>query len=181
MGFSSFLCASSGVSIPAYPWAEMPIEASRVAVVLPLGGKVYGVYDGYGRVDGVNVYDAAAWEGSRGAWDRGAFLADVRAGKKVPSFTEAHMRGLHVFREDYYSPGAESEVEPSPHCPWQGFFYPREARVSILETLEGFRPLVARPTVWRCLNPGCTQVTGPGYALCPECLSPLSPTEGGAS
>lgn len=60
MGFFSFKCAKSKNPIPAYPYAKLPIEASQVVMVTPDNEKIKGVYDGYGRIDGVDIYDKIA-------------------------------------------------------------------------------------------------------------------------
>ena len=60
MGFYSWLCAKSKESIPAFPHAGRQIWHSEVVQVLPDNSKVEGIYDGYGNIDGVDVYDSIA-------------------------------------------------------------------------------------------------------------------------
>lgn len=60
MGFSSFLSRKSGTSIPAYPYARVSMELSNIAMVLPDNTAVKEIYDGYGRIDGVDVWDIIA-------------------------------------------------------------------------------------------------------------------------
>ena len=50
MGFSSWMCSKSKLSIPAFPWADLPGECSKVVVVLPDDTVIRGHYDGYGKV-----------------------------------------------------------------------------------------------------------------------------------
>lgn len=56
MGFFSYKCAKSDISIPAYPDANLPIEASKVVLITPKNRKIFGVYDGYGNIDGNDLY-----------------------------------------------------------------------------------------------------------------------------
>ena len=58
MGFSSWLCSKTEKSIPAFPHAGRPVEESTVVLVLPDDSTVIGIYDGYGSVDGTDVYEA---------------------------------------------------------------------------------------------------------------------------
>jgi hypothetical protein len=60
MGFFSFKCAKSKLSIPAFPYAKLPEQASHVVLVLPDNKKVKGIYDGYGKIDGIDLYDEMA-------------------------------------------------------------------------------------------------------------------------
>jgi hypothetical protein len=60
MGFHSFKCAKSKLSIPAFPYADLPVQASHVVLVLPDNKKVEGVYDGYGCIGEVQIYDELA-------------------------------------------------------------------------------------------------------------------------
>lgn len=57
MGFSSFKCSKSKLSIPSYPYAELPIEASNVVMILPDDNQIQGIYDGYGRIGVINIYE----------------------------------------------------------------------------------------------------------------------------
>jgi hypothetical protein len=56
MGFFSFKCAKSNISIPAFPYARMPDKASRVVMVTPNNDRIEGMYDGYGNIGGVDVF-----------------------------------------------------------------------------------------------------------------------------
>jgi hypothetical protein len=60
MGFFSFKCSKSNISIPAYPDAGLPVGVSTVVMVTPKNRKIEGVYDGYGRIDGHDVYGELA-------------------------------------------------------------------------------------------------------------------------
>lgn len=85
MGFFSFKCSKSNVSIPAYPYAELPQKASLVVMVTPEDEVIEGVYDGYGKIGGVDVYDKIA--GSMfGEEDRELIFDSVKTvmkGKKI--------------------------------------------------------------------------------------------------
>ena len=59
MGFYSWKCAKTKQSIPAYPDAGFERCYSEVVLVTPKRN-YYGVYDGYGGIDGVDVYDVMA-------------------------------------------------------------------------------------------------------------------------
>lgn len=60
MGFSSYLDAKDGSSIPAFPYADLPQEHSDVVMVLPDNTKITGVYDGYGRIGSIDILDTIA-------------------------------------------------------------------------------------------------------------------------
>lgn len=59
MGYSSFLCSKSNTSIPANG-TYFPIEESDVVMVLPDNTTIRGIYDGYGRIGGHEIYAIAA-------------------------------------------------------------------------------------------------------------------------
>lgn len=91
MGFFSFKCSKSNVSIPAYPAARLPIEASQVVLVLPDNTRVQGVYNGYGCVNGVDVYAKLAlhmfgvenrdliWDGVKRVYKGKKLLGSIKA------------------------------------------------------------------------------------------------------
>ena len=91
MGFFSFKCAKSKFSIPAYPHAGLPIEASRVVMVTPQNERVEGIYDGYGHINDVDVYAKMAlhmfgeenrdliWEGGKRVIYKGKDLGTISA------------------------------------------------------------------------------------------------------
>lgn len=54
MGFFSYNCAISDISIPAYPYSRLNKELSHVVLVLPNNETVEGYYDGYGNICGDN-------------------------------------------------------------------------------------------------------------------------------
>lgn len=62
MGFFSYKCAKSNVSIPAFPHASLPLEASKVVMVTPKNRKIMGVYDGYGRIDGHDIFEEIVFD-----------------------------------------------------------------------------------------------------------------------
>lgn len=55
MGFFSWKCAKSEISIPAYPYAGFPLPASEVVLILPDNSKIEGILDGYSQISGVDV------------------------------------------------------------------------------------------------------------------------------
>lgn len=60
MGFFSWLDSKDESSIPAYPYAGREKKESEVVLVLPDDSTVAGVYDGYGNIDGKDVYELIA-------------------------------------------------------------------------------------------------------------------------
>jgi hypothetical protein len=64
MGFFSYKCAVSGISIPAREYADLPDACSRIVMVLPDDSTIHGLYDGYGNIwtdhGGVNIHDVLA-------------------------------------------------------------------------------------------------------------------------
>lgn len=60
MGFFSFKCAKTDLPIPAFPAAKLPRSWSEIVMVLPDNSLIEGVYDGYGNIDGTNIYSEVA-------------------------------------------------------------------------------------------------------------------------
>jgi len=60
MGFFSWECTKSKLSIPAYPYAGLPKVLSDVVMVLPDDTMIYGTYDGYGNIGNKDIYGLIA-------------------------------------------------------------------------------------------------------------------------
>ncbi len=116
MGFFSWLSAKSKRSIPAYPHAEQRKELSEVVAVMPDNKLIIGVYDGYGRVDDVDILVA---------------LAEYYFGKPVERDEIFKERGdydnilkmVKIVRQSEYVGESYDELPTSERCPHQGFFY----------------------------------------------------------
>ena len=122
MGFHSYKCAKSKVSIPAFPYANLPIEASHVVALTPNGGKFESVYDGYGNVGATNIIDQVQWE------------LYGNLGKFSERYDEI-MQNIKLVRKDHYNGETFEELETSESCIDQGYFYGAEEREEILNTL----------------------------------------------
>lgn len=59
MGFFSWHCAKSKVSIPT-PYLDLPSVLSDVVLVLPDNKTIEGMYNGYGEIDGTDIYEVLA-------------------------------------------------------------------------------------------------------------------------
>ena len=78
MGFFSWKCAKTKQSIPAYPDAGFERFYSEVVLVTPQRN-YYGVYDGFGCIDGVDVYAVMAELLSEGKYtDRSYIFQDIK-------------------------------------------------------------------------------------------------------
>lgn len=60
MGFFSFNCSKSGVSIPAFPHSGFNPTYSHVVMVMPDDSKIEGIYDGYGNIGNHDIYEEIA-------------------------------------------------------------------------------------------------------------------------
>jgi len=85
MGFFSFKCAKSNLSIPAYPAAKLPRAWSEVVMVLPDNKFIEGVYDGYGNIDGKDIYAEIA-NVMFGKRDRDLIFNDTKIIKKFDEY-----------------------------------------------------------------------------------------------
>jgi len=113
MGFFSWCDAKTGISIPAYPYADLPEAASHVVVLLPNGIKIQGVYDGYGCVGSSSLVESFE-EQNRDSW----------WGK------------LKMVRADHYNGETYNQLKKSKNCPHQGYFYPQEEKMKIIASLS---------------------------------------------
>lgn len=124
MGFSSFECSVSGYSIPAYPYADLPEELSRVCQVNENNEIIRGVYNGYGKIDETDIFQFAV------------------LGKKREVFFDdynANLNRIKIIRQDYFETLDDSgisydQLKPSKKCPDQGFFYDDKKRKKLLES-----------------------------------------------
>jgi len=146
MGFSSYKCAKSKKSIPAYPYAGFPAKASEVVLVLPEvthksvelntggkggvtlgGGVIRGHYDGYGHIGNADIYEELGWI---------MFYArnrdDAFKGDRFEKIQEA----VKMVRYDHYKGQRFNELKTSDTCQFQGYFYPDRSRKSIEDSLK---------------------------------------------
>jgi hypothetical protein len=77
MGFFSFKCAKSNASIPAYPDAGLPKEASLVIMITPKDRIIEGIYDGYGNIGNRDIYAEIAQD-LYGKYDRDLIFGDAK-------------------------------------------------------------------------------------------------------
>jgi hypothetical protein len=96
MGFSSFLDAKTGSTIPAYPWAECPLVESEVVMVLPDDTTIEGVYDGYGRINDKRIYEILAPY----VLGAGATESDVFSDLKTVEFPDGKVYTVKKFHYD---------------------------------------------------------------------------------
>lgn len=105
MGFFSNKCSKSKISIPA-GFTGLPEEASTVVVVMPNGNTYEGIYDGYGRVENLDV-------------------ADLMLENK-----------LKWVRKDHYKGESYNELDVADNCEFQGYFYDQQDMDDIINSLR---------------------------------------------
>jgi len=125
MGFFSYKCAKSKVSIPAYPWAGFPKEFSEVVQVLPDDTTISGAYNGYGRI---------------GKRDTGKALAPFVTGKpkarreeifSTPDGFNKMESMTKIVLKSEYKGEMYKDLEVSEHDQTQGYFYDEKDRDDI--------------------------------------------------
>lgn len=143
MGFSSHLCSKTGQSIPAYPYADLPIELSEIVVILPDDSQFEGFYDGYGRLHASPYFQAYCRNPEESKkyhedqaksvdlWDLVARALKSRGNHSFEDFYNA----LRIVVKSNYNGEKFSELAKSKSCEDQGYFYSRESRVDLLKTL----------------------------------------------
>ena len=116
MGFFSWKCAKSGVSIPNH-YNEFDDKYSEVVLVTADNRKIKGSYDGYGRVNGKEIFTevARALEGTEGLSDEELRRLYFQNQSPVKIVMQHHYDG-----EDY------ADLDISEDCPYQGWFYDEE-------------------------------------------------------
>jgi hypothetical protein len=137
MGFSSFKCAKSKMSIPAYPYAGMPQAASVIVVLFSDGSVIKGTYDGYGALS-----DECYMEGDPAATRSGYIYEKSQELAGEPIDLKAHERHAIIVRMDKFEEGdtyesLKAKRLKSTWCKAQGFFYSQsEARKIFLSALK---------------------------------------------
>lgn len=131
MGFSSFNCAKSGISIPAFEHAGLPDEASHVVMVTPNNRKINGWYDGY-----MNIID----EDGKKHFIYDEIKKDIGE-KEFKALSDSELFNLiKIVRHDFYSNENFDELSTSPPDDYQGYFYTSEARKEIIDSLKKKNP-----------------------------------------
>lgn len=115
MGFFSFKCSKSDLSIPAYPYAGLPITASKVILITPKNELIEGIYDGYGKIDGIDIYAKLSLH-ILGTENRNLIF------KNDSTFYTAQNL-VKIVRADHYNGESFKELKTSESCPDQGYFY----------------------------------------------------------
>ena len=105
MGFSSFLDAVDGSSIPNLYSRGNSVDEDLVVLVLPDDRTIKGYYNGYGDIDQYSIY--------------------TNVGDVIDSldFSEV-MRSVKIVKDRNYTGQLFNELSVSKFCPFQGFFYP---------------------------------------------------------
>lgn len=138
MGFSSHLCAKSNLSIPAFPHAELPKEASHIALVLPDNRALKGFYDGYGKIYLFSNFIAYVTTDNRDQYEAQISTSIWEAIK--PFMDESkddwseYQRLVKIVRMDKYDGDKWEDLQPSKSCPDQGYFYDEDTRTRILSS-----------------------------------------------
>lgn len=117
MGFFSWKCAKSGISIPSVFNEEIPNKYSKVILVTPKNRKIKGIYDGYGRINNRDIFEE--------------IMKDLIEDKEVKRIRdkffknyEENMKYIKIVRQDYYNGEDYSDLTTSKDCEYQGWFYP---------------------------------------------------------
>jgi hypothetical protein len=127
MGFYSYKCAKTKISIPSVH-AGLPKAASRVVVIKPDSSLIIGTYDGYGNV----LLD----DGTVDEYLRECLKL---AEKQFPSEScvKNHYKFFRMVREDVYNNEKFEDLKPNKDCPEQGYFYEnKNARKIILSLMK---------------------------------------------
>lgn len=96
MGFSSFLDAKKGSSIPAYPYARKDKNESDVVMILPDDKIIEGYYDGYCKIGNTEIYEIIAPY----LLGPGATEEDVFNNLKVITFPDGKVITVNQFNYD---------------------------------------------------------------------------------
>jgi hypothetical protein len=138
MGFSSFKCAKSNHSIPAWPYAELPQEASDIVALFSDGTIVRGTYGGYGNFEPGRTVEGAGEEATIGGYIyRKCYKLDDSGDLR------AFQRHCIIVRADHYNEAKDTFQAlrvagyVSNDCRAQGFFYDDSERETILASLPG--------------------------------------------
>jgi len=120
MGFFSLCDAKTEISIPAYPGAGLPKEASDIVVVFPDDSTIKGIYDGYGKVGQFFIPE---------------ILTKVM--KKDPAWQtpEDWTDFIKFVRKDNYNGEKYKQLKKSKNCKYQGYGYPDSMRDKIVKSL----------------------------------------------
>lgn len=113
MGFSSFLCSKSSHSIPAYPYAELPVELSHIVAIFPDNSIKEGYYNGY-----YAIHDKPDFEAYCNAVTSKRYHAD-----NEKSFKLHYKEAFKVVLKSKYNGEKYDELSPLIECPEQGYFY----------------------------------------------------------
>lgn len=123
MGFFSYKCSKSEESIPAYGFFAIDDKYSKVVQVTPNNRKIFGFYDGYGRVVNDNGEHDIFEEIIRDLYPdtpegelRDKYFDDLREHKKY----------IKIVRQDHYNDEDFVELATSDGCDYQGYFYSDE-------------------------------------------------------
>ena len=119
MGLFSFKCAKTGVSIPV-PDAGIDVNFSEVVLITPNNSKFEGEYDGYGRVDGFDIFVEVIRDLH---FDKNECEDNLRS-KFFENFKE-NEKLIKIVRKDVYEGENYEDLDYSPNCEYQGFFYPQ--------------------------------------------------------
>ena len=110
MGFFSYTCAKTGVSIPnTYTNFD-----SKVVLVTPDNRKIKGEYDGYGRVGDKNIHVEVA---------RSLEEAKEKTDKEIRSLFFKRRPPVKIVRAKNYDGEDFDDLDRSKDCPYQGYFY----------------------------------------------------------
>lgn len=131
MGFSSWLSAKSGVSIPAYPYSKRHKILSHVVLILPDDSTVTGYYDGYGMIHPEENFTAYVDEENRDKFyedqDKAVDIWEVvKPFMRNPEDWKEYQKLIKLVRVSEYKGEKFNDLPPSKMCPWQGYFYSGE-------------------------------------------------------
>ncbi|MFW6029074.1 MAG: hypothetical protein ACOCRO_02340 [Halanaerobiales bacterium] len=118
MGFFSYKCSVSEESIPAYGFFEIADKYSEVVLVTPNNRKIFGYYDGYGRV--VNK------EGEFDIFEevvRDLYPETPEDDLRNKYFDGNHDKYIKIVRQDHYDGEDFVQLATSEDCEHQGYFY----------------------------------------------------------
>ena len=137
MGFFSWKCCVSNLSI-ASNHTNLPEQYSDCYLVTP--NKTYHEpsYEGYGKFDGVDIYELLGREKAKNG-----VLSHIPEGFENPTSDYYRSFGIDIYYgktapfeikiilASEYTGQSYDELEESERCPYQGYFYDDEYLVSI--------------------------------------------------
>lgn len=129
MGFYSFKCCKSDISIPS-THAGMRREASTIVLLTITGEKFVGAFDGYGTLFSSDFKTNSYLKTQ--AWQEAQRLAK-ESGKSQYDHYEDTFR---IVRLDFYNGEKFEDLPKNKNCEFQGYFYSKYMKSKINKSID---------------------------------------------